>query len=644
MASRFIYRRRVLQRARQLRSALSTFYRNNNNANTAIEPLPIVYDPVSMGNNSHDPSMLPYDVDPLVFDSNQVNIVPSSSFDDSQVPCELDEPTSTFSDQLAAIYVRYRVKHNVVEAINGLLRENGHPKLPKTARAHLKTVRNTPLLSDSIAHFGFREGLMKRLERGLAHDDGNICLQLSVDGLPLFKKSEESVWPILCSVTNARDSRPFEVTIFQGKSKPPSLEDFLRPALEELKDLLTSGFQYDGNTFVVKLNSICADAPARAFIKAIVGHTGYNACERCVQTGKYVAHRMTFPELDAERRTDHSFRTKEDELHHKGDTPLATIPGLDMIHGIPLDPMHLVDLGVVKTFLNLLFKGPKAVRLPLRKRKLANRILSRLNPSYPSREFHRKRRNFKYVGNWKAVEYRSFLLYTGPVVLKKILPKEKFEHFLCLHVAIRMLSQPVVTESDINYCEQLLKYYVQHFGLLYGKRYQVYNIHSLIHLPSDCRIHGPLYSWSAYKFENHLGQLKKEVRSGNRVLSQIVRRMSERNAITILESSSYKWSPLGLASVKPGSHSDSICMTRSGMVVKVEKITQSHVYGHAYDGLTDYYQEPRLSSQMKIYVASGLQEHLSCWEISQFNRCYKCVALKETSSSFVIFPLLHNII
>ncbi|CAN7951661.1 unnamed protein product, partial [Ixodes pacificus] len=57
----------------------------------------------------------------------------------------------------------------------------------------------------------------------------------------------------------------------------------------------------------------------------------------------------------------------------------------------------------------------------------------------------------------------------------------------------------------------------------------VYNVHSLVHLAQDVRTFGPLDSFSAFPFENYLGQLKRLIRSGNLPLQQAVRRMSERN-------------------------------------------------------------------------------------------------------------------
>ena len=62
-----------------------------------------------------------------------------------------------------------------------------------------------------------------------------------------------------------------------------------------------------------------------------------------MQHGVY-CNKNTFPEVDAELRTDVQFDELADEDHHIGISPLTRL-SLGMVSQFPLDYMHLVCLG-----------------------------------------------------------------------------------------------------------------------------------------------------------------------------------------------------------------------------------------------------------------------------------------------------------
>lgn len=80
-------------------------------------------------------------------------------------------------------------------------------------------------------------------------------------------------------------------------------------------------------------------------------------------------------------------------------------------------------------------------------------------------EFCRKPRSLLDVRHWKATDFRLFLFYTGPVVLKDYIPENIYQNFMSLHVAFILLSK----FSDIDYAEELLKYFVSTFVQIYGQ-------------------------------------------------------------------------------------------------------------------------------------------------------------------------------
>lgn len=63
---------------------------------------------------------------------------------------------------------------------------------------------------------------------------------------------------------------PMVVAIFCGVSKPPRLEDYLRPFITELNKLSDESIVISNVHHMVKVRAAIADASARAFIKGKV--------------------------------------------------------------------------------------------------------------------------------------------------------------------------------------------------------------------------------------------------------------------------------------------------------------------------------------------------------------------------------------
>jgi hypothetical protein len=154
---------------------------------------------------------------------------------------------------------------------------------------------------------------------------------------------------------------------------------------------------------------------------------------------------------------------------------------------------------------------------------ISDRLVS-LVSSIPS-IFARKPRPLSDVDRWKATEFRQFLLYTGPVVLRGILRDDLFQHFLSFSVAISILVNPNSVEQ-FDYAKGLLKYFVSRGKDLYGGEFCVYNVHSMLHITDEAQKYGSLDECSAFPFENFLFQLKKLVRSGRNPMAQIVNRLN----------------------------------------------------------------------------------------------------------------------
>ena len=194
------------------------------------------------------------------------------------------------------------------------------------------------------------------------------------------------------------------------------------------------------------------DTPARAFVKCIKSHNSYYCFERCTQHGEF-SHKIILPDIFASHRTDSSFFQRSDPPHHVGISPLTEL-SFGMITGFPLDYMHLVCLGVVRRLINLWLHRSFTC-------KLSQTIVSEISDKlvmiqpYISREFFHKPHALFEFKQWKATG--QFLLYTGPVILKKVLPKTMYKHFLYLSIAIRILLSSSLIQYYIDYAGHLLQ-------------------------------------------------------------------------------------------------------------------------------------------------------------------------------------------
>lgn len=215
-------------------------------------------------------------------------------------------------------------------------------------------------------------------------------------------------------------------------------------------------------------------------------HTAYHGCDKCHQTGIRKSNRMKFPEVNARRRTDYSFRQATDEEHHIQHSPLTEV-SIDMVTCFPYDYMHLVCLGVMRRILDLWISttGPLHCRISSSQAFMVSDRLLALRNYIPS-EFARRPRALAERCRWKATELRQFLLYTGPVVLRGVLQPD---NFMLLSVGVYILASPQYCMELNDFAKTLL---VSGVGQLYGEEFLVYNIHGLVHLSKDVKVHGNL--------------------------------------------------------------------------------------------------------------------------------------------------------
>lgn len=587
-------------------------------------------------------------------------------------PCasdsESDPDSTTLAEQLSALAIEFKVSHRFLSALLEILRK-WHPELPNDPRTLLRTPRCTdlkPMGGGFYYHFGIRVSILNVLELYQSDTEQSaidkLDLHINIDGLPLFGSSTACLWPILGRLKQFPHARPFPIGIFSGNSKPLSLNEYLQDFVEEMKNLEITGIQFGGRNYAISLDAIICDAPARSYVKCTKGHSGYNSCERCTQAGKW-AGKMTFPEMNASLRNDQGFSEMAYENHQHAVSPFSEL-SVGLVSQVPLDYMHSVCLGVVRKILVQWIKGPKKVRLSATQINVISTDLVKLRSWFP-REFSRKPRPLSEVMQMKATEFRNFLLYSGPVVLKGKLADDLYQNFLRLSIAIRLLLSPTLCVTYLDYVNQLLRYFVATFSKLYGKTELVYNIHCLIHLCEDVHRFGALDNVSAFPFENYLGQLKKLVRRPKDPLQQIVRRLSEADQQSkqspMNESERCKKShtrgPLPIAYRNHAQYeqyrgenfflSTSIgdnCVEIEGKIGLLRNIlldelsSQVLVVFEQLDNCESFFANPLPSERLSIYFIRHLDGLETVFPISSINK--KCMLL-PIENGYVVLPQLH---
>ncbi|KAA0702512.1 hypothetical protein E1301_Tti021314 [Triplophysa tibetana] len=345
-----------------------------------------------------------------------------------------DVASDTLDDAngLAEWAAEYNISQNALSALLKNLRQKGL-NVPLDARTLMSTVRKCDvknIAGGSYYHFGIKNSIqveLASLDFDLRDLTDTLTLRVNIDGLPLFRSNNVSLWPIL------------------------------------------------------------------------------------------------------ELRTDQTFREMGYEEHQGGVSPLCEL-GVGLVSGFVLDYMHLVCLGAMRQLIYLWLKGPLKCRQSIRILTTISAFMASIRQYLP-RNFARKPRSLLEISMWKATELRQFLLYTGPVVLRKNIPDIMYSNFILSSVSIRILLSPDLCTENCDFAEDILKMFVPDFGLIYGIEFVGYNIHSLIHISQDARKYGPLDSISCFPFETYLGKLKKMARRPQSPVQQIVRRIHEKQRV-----------------------------------------------------------------------------------------------------------------
>lgn len=575
-----------------------------------------------------------------------------------------------------------------MKAVVKIINTNFNANLPADPRTLMKTPRSINYTEIGIGidtglywHQGLAfclRNCFKDLEKNIS-----ISININIDGLPLYRSSNKNFWPILFNIQEYPNIRPMALGIFFGESKPSNVQNYLLPFVEEIKPILQNGLELNGHKISISIRCFICDSPARAFVKGlfvhkysfsnfnfiytcyITGTMNFNAiegCQKCTVKGKksHISNTVVFGKTKQPARTDEMFRANGYPGHVKNETPLMQLP-IDMIKDfVVADPLHLLELGVMKRLLvgwrtgNLGYNRKWTL---VQEDKISELLLRIKMP----REVSRDARTLKSFNLWKGLEFRNFLNYYGIVVLQSHLEGRYYRHFLSLFCAVTICSAEKYL-CYLHVAELLFDDFITNYKRIYGVEFITSNVHNLEHVVDDVARYGILSSISAYPFENSLFSIKRMLRAGKHPLVQIANRLTERLFIsdfnykeqnetkpTIIRGKNNKCEvKLFDFTLSNDKFKDMWCYADKKilcMANAVEENFNCFIEGYEVGTCTDFFEKPFKSSRLNIYLADILNiQHGPLKRVDVKNIECKFVAIQHSDeNNFVFIPLLHTI-
>lgn len=290
----------------------------------------------------------------------------SETFYDESSKSSSSEEMS-FGDELLLFFQTFNVSEKAMQfLLDACARHN--VDAPRSLHALKKKEKNIHV-SYEVEHFYNGNFSYIGIEESLKFAMGNCLIEYShdsicefevifnIDGLPLFKSSNISLWPILMKVDCL--PRPLLVAVFVGNGKP-NLDAFLEKFVNELKLFTKHGVICGGRLIKFKKILFACDAPAKSYICRVKGHNAKEACQYCDAVGEYTERRIVHSLQTSNRRSDENYASNT-ESNQCGVTPLLTVPNFGIYRSLVIDYQHAVCLGTVRKLFRLYFKDKARV-------------------------------------------------------------------------------------------------------------------------------------------------------------------------------------------------------------------------------------------------------------------------------------------
>ncbi len=208
--------------------------------------------------------------------------------------------TSSLIDDLLLFMFMFSISKRAMHFLLLILRKHGinAPKSVYLLKKKCKVLQfdTISLSKGDFAYCGILENIKYCINSVLLHLKNlfnDLVIYINIDGVPLFKSSKLGLWPILMSIKGSIYPKPLPIAVFCGIGKPP-LDTFINKLVSELSYLRETYVGINNKFIKIVQNIFIADAPARAYLQCINGHTAKVGCGYCRIQGTFITDRVCF--------------------------------------------------------------------------------------------------------------------------------------------------------------------------------------------------------------------------------------------------------------------------------------------------------------------------------------------------------------
>lgn len=165
---------------------------------------------------------------------------------------------------------------------------------------------------------------------------------------------------------------------------------------------------------------------------------------------------------------------------------LAAIPEFDLIDGVVVDCCHNPFLGLARQHFTMIREDVDMPWYIGNPRNLST-IDQRMMKIKPPSRISRRPRSISIYKQWKASEWRDWLLYYALPCLDGILQQRYLIHLAKLSRVIFILNNSFISAADLDMAERLIESFVVEFQQYYGEKSISFNLQLLRHAIQSVR-------------------------------------------------------------------------------------------------------------------------------------------------------------